>query len=67
MVSDKQKELEANLFAMELLMPESLLSKDAEGLDLTDMRQIAKLAKKYAVEESLMAIRLGQLYFNNPN
>ena len=57
-------EREANLFAMELLMPTSFLERDIKqmgGIDFADDRDIDKLAKRYKVSHSLMAIRLGQL------
>lgn len=57
-------EAEANAFAMELLMPSEFLLRDLKqmgGIDLADDEQVAKLAKKYRVAVSLMAIRIGQL------
>ena len=57
-------EHEANMFAMELLMPTSFLERDIKqmgGIDFADDRDIDKLAKRYKVSHSLMAIRLGQL------
>ena len=57
-------EAEANAFAMELLMPTEFLRRDLKqmgGIDLADDRQVEKLAKKYRVSVSLMAIRIGQL------
>lgn len=57
-------EAEANAFAMELLMPTQFLLADLkqmDGVDLADDVQVAKLAKKYRVAVSLMAIRIGQL------
>lgn len=57
-------EAEANIFAMELLMPTDFLLRDLKqigGIDLADDVQITKLAKKYRVAVSLMAIRIGQL------
>ena len=61
-MSDIEKE--ANLFAMELLMPTSFLEKDIRamgGIDFADDKDIDKLAKRYRVSHGLMAIRLGQL------
>lgn len=57
-------EHEANVFAMELLMPTKFLLKDLKamgGIDVADDAGIAKLAKKYRVSQALMAIRIGQL------
>lgn len=57
-------EAEANAFAMELLMPTEFLLRDLKqmgGIDLADDAQITRLAKKYRVAVSLMAIRIGQL------
>jgi Zn-dependent peptidase ImmA (M78 family) len=57
-------EAEANSFAMELLMPTEFLLRDLKqmgGIDLADDVQITKLAKKYRVAISLMAIRIGQI------
>jgi Zn-dependent peptidase ImmA (M78 family) len=57
-------EAEANAFAMELLMPTEFLLRDLKqmgGIDLADDIQITKLAKKYRVAVSLMAIRIGQI------
>lgn len=58
-----QMEREANQFAMELLMPESILRKDigVDGVDLFDTRAVKKLANKYRVPVEAMALRLGQL------
>lgn len=57
-------EKEANYFAMCLLMPEEWLRKDMVGLDITDDVAIARLAKKYKVPISVMAMRIGQLIPN---
>jgi len=62
-------EQEANLFAIELLMPTAFLKRDLKamgGIDFSDDRQIDKLAKRYRVSTSMMAIRLGQL-LNRPD
>lgn len=62
------REIEANTFAAELLMPESTLRSDLaqEGaIDLiNDMGLIARLATKYQVSVTAMSIRLATLYFN---
>jgi Zn-dependent peptidase ImmA (M78 family) len=57
-------EHEANIFAMELLMPTDFLLRDLKalgGIDIADDADVAKLAKKYRVSQGLMAIRIGQL------
>jgi Zn-dependent peptidase ImmA (M78 family) len=63
------EETEANYFAMELLMPRKFLIEDVRKaggfIDLTDDRQVIKLAKRYRVSISMMAIRLGQLMGEN--
>ena len=64
---DAEKEVmerEANYFAMCLLMPEEWLRRDVEaigGVDIEDDVAMTKLAKKYKVSVTLMAMRLGQL------
>lgn len=59
-------EVEANAFAMELLMPEKFLRDDIgpEGVDLFDDVAVEKLAKKYRVPKSAMAARLAQLHLS---
>lgn len=52
---------EANAFAMELLMPEAWLRKDAAVMDICDDKAVERLAKKYRVSASVMAYRLGEL------
>lgn len=57
-------EIEADAFAMELLMPTDFLLRDIKqmgGIDIADDAGIMKLAKKYRVAVSLMAVRIGQL------
>lgn len=61
-------EQEANLFAMELLMPAEWLRADVQklgGVDIEDTNTIHKLAKKYRVSDSVMVLRLGQLSMDN--
>ena len=58
------EEREANLFAMELLMPRAFLLADIEkmgGVDIEDDAAMMKLAKRYKVSVTVMAIRLAQL------
>lgn len=55
------QQVEANAFAMELLMPFDWIVRDAADLCLTDDDGIAKLAKRYRVPVSVMAVRLGEV------
>jgi Zn-dependent peptidase ImmA (M78 family) len=58
------EEMEANLFAAELLMPEQFLAKDVErleALDLLDEGLVAKLAETYKVSIQAMTFRLAYL------
>lgn len=55
---------EANAFAMELLMPELFVRLDLEkagGIDIDDQRALSRLARRYGVSITVMAVRLGQL------
>lgn len=61
---DRAMEVEANIFAMELLMPKDwLLAEVAKmgGVDVEDERKVKALAKKFRVSEPVMILRLGQL------
>lgn len=58
-------EIEANLFAAELLMPDHLLKRDLEScepFDISDESDVRKLAKKYGVSPQSMMIRISSLY-----
>jgi Zn-dependent peptidase ImmA (M78 family) len=57
------REMEANAFAAELLMPTSLLRKDLERLsvDCEDDRVVQELAARYKVSAQAMTIRLTNL------
>jgi Zn-dependent peptidase ImmA (M78 family) len=57
------EEMEANLFAAELLMPARFLVRDFQGFDPTDEddETVADLAEKYGVSEQAMSIRLAYL------
>jgi Zn-dependent peptidase ImmA (M78 family) len=58
------EEKEANLFAAELLMPETLLRSDLqeiEAVDLIEESVLASLAKRYGVSTQAMTFRLGYL------
>jgi Zn-dependent peptidase ImmA (M78 family) len=60
------REIEANSFAAELLMPEENIRADVEKherFDLEDENAVAQLAKKYKVSVPAMTIRLNSLYF----
>jgi Zn-dependent peptidase ImmA (M78 family) len=60
------EEMEANLFAAELLMPERFLVEDIQhlgSLDLLDEERITRLARKYRVSQHAMTIRLTHLGF----
>ncbi len=54
------KEIEANAFAAELLMPLDLLKPliDPAGLDLEDDERVATLARRFRVSPSAMRFRL---------
>lgn len=57
-------EIEANLFAAELLMPTAFLERElAVGtrIDAVDDEQIAKLAKKYGVSTQALLIKLSRM------
>ena len=58
-------EIEANLFAAELLMPVFLLNQDLEDtqpFDISDESEIRKLARKYGVSSQALMIRISSLY-----
>lgn len=55
------EEAEANIFAMYLLVPDTLLEKEPL-IDLTDDNALARMAKRYKVPMGVMAARLGQFY-----
>ena len=60
-----QKEVEANQFAAELLMPEALLKKliREQSINFTDDIEVAKLAQFLRVSEQALTIRLVNLKF----
>ena len=57
-------EVEANLFAAELLMPVSLLAKALgnEPFDIDDEGAVSALARSFRVSPSAMRFRLGNLF-----
>lgn len=64
MPKDTQQEQEANYFAMHLLVPSNQLRAELErigGMDLSsDDGALKKLAKKFGVNEAVMAFRIGE-------
>lgn len=64
---DEPHEIEANMFAAELLMPEEFLREDVERgdepVDLSDDSDIERLAAKYQVSSTAMTFRLANLRF----
>lgn len=54
-------DIEANAFAIELLMPWDWIARDAAGIDVEDEKAVARLAKKYRVSNNVMALRIGQV------
>ena len=66
------KEIEANRFAAELLMPEEELRQDIAELPSIDFmsdstltqRYVKKLAEKYQVSPKAMSVRITTLYFS---
>lgn len=56
-----RQETEANAFAMELLMPFDWIVRDCQGIDLCDERAVEKLARKYGVASTVMAVRIGEI------
>lgn len=64
--SDPIEDLEANYFAMCLLMPEDFVRREVKamgGFDIEDQKSLAQLARKFQVSVPLMMLRLGQLKF----
>ena len=59
-----EMEIEANLFATELLMPAAFLAKSLSGesFDIDDDGVVIALAKEYKVSASAMRFRLGNLF-----
>lgn len=63
-----KEDIEANQFAMELLMPRDWMLKDIEPIlkgdgGIDDEKIIQRLAKKYKVTEPIMTLRIIQLGF----
>lgn len=60
------KEIEANYFAAELLMPEQSLKDELaqfDGLDFEDDEVVKQLADKYDVSQQAMSVRLASLHY----
>lgn len=59
-----EMEVEANLFAAEILMPASFLAQSLEDkpFDIDDEGAVTALAKEYKVSASAMRLRLGNLF-----
>ena len=56
-------EIEANQFAMELLMPEKFIRNDfPKGFFVSDIEHLNKMAKKYKVELPILVVRLTQIF-----
>lgn len=72
-----EREIEANSFAIELILEEGMFrrevdcelahpSREGAGFDFLDDPLIAKLAKKFVVSEQLLIIRLCMLGYFEP-
>lgn len=64
MTWEEEKEAEANIFAMELLVPTSFLLRDLAGnfaIDPTGDERVKALAKRYGVTVELMMIRIADV------
>ena len=59
-----EMEIQANLFAAELLIPGALLTKalDNEPFDIDDEGTVSALARSFKVSQSAMRFRLGNLF-----
>lgn len=55
------EEREANQFASSLLMPDDLVRRESQNLDLSDEYDVAYLARRFGVSDQAMSIRLQQL------
>jgi Zn-dependent peptidase ImmA (M78 family) len=61
----EEEDNEANLFAMELLMPEGFVRREVTKMrhfDICNDKHMKAMADKFKVSQSVMAIRFGQLY-----
>jgi Zn-dependent peptidase ImmA (M78 family) len=57
------KEIEANRFAAELLVPRAMLIEELHGrtVDLEDDELLGELAEAFGVSKQMIAIRVGEL------
>lgn len=61
-INDSVIEREANIFAVELLIPEKWIRRDApDNLDIESDPRIVALAAQYGVSQQLMVMRLMEL------
>lgn len=67
--SNLEMEKEANIFAAELLMPQSLIKMHIarHELDITDEFDVSRLAVAFGVSEQALQIRLSVLHLAVPN
>lgn len=62
MITNRDIEKEANIFALCLLMPREMILKDlAKGVDLSSDEDMKRLCKKYEVSATALAARIGLL------
>lgn len=57
MLLREPEEVEASLFACELIIPTNNLKNDLEGIDIEE--ELSNLANKYEVTDQVMSFRLG--------
>jgi Zn-dependent peptidase ImmA (M78 family) len=62
-----REEMEANVFAAELLMPSAFVMRDAGRLQNLDEDDIRRLARRYQVSQRAMEIRLANLGLIDPS
>lgn len=58
-----RKEIDANRFAAELLVPMEMLAKELKGrvVDVEDVELVSELARIFGVSQQMMSIRIGEL------
>lgn len=58
------KEIEANRFAAELLVPRAFLADELQGrvIDIEDEELVNDLARRFRVSRQVMSIRIGELF-----
>lgn len=69
LIDTSQEDREANYFAMCLLVPEELLRREVsemkrrhEQIDLCEDKTLKRLADKFKVSNTVMALRLEQVF-----